>query len=87
MKVFNMLIGLPGSGKSTVAQKIKDEVISLNKVEVEIVSSDSIRKELYGNEEIQGDPQKVFTLMKQRSKQALLEDKYVIYDACNINYK
>ena len=42
MKVFNMLIGLPGSGKSTVAQKIKDEVISLNKVEVEIVSSDSM---------------------------------------------
>ena len=64
MKVFNMLIGLPGSGKSTIAQKIKDEVISLNKVEVEIVSSDAIRKELYGNEEIQGDPQKVFTLMK-----------------------
>ena len=52
MKVFNMLICLPGSGKSTVAQKIKDEVISLNKVEVEIVSSDAIRKELYGNEEI-----------------------------------
>lgn len=87
MTVFNMLIGLPGSGKSTISQKIKDEVTHLDQIEVEIISSDAIRKELYGSEEIQGDPQKVFSLMKQRSKQALLENKYVIYDACNINYK
>lgn len=47
-----MLIGLPGSGKSTVAQSIfieRDE----ERLKPAIHSSDSLRKELFGDEATQ----------------------------------
>ena len=77
-----ILIGLPGSGKSTYAN-------SLCKEDNKIVwlSSDSIRKELYGDESIQGDPNKVFQVLHNRVKLYLTCDITVIYDATNVNRK
>ncbi len=73
-----MLVGLPGSGKSYYAKKLKN---------YNIVSSDTIRKELYGNESEQGDAKEVFDLMYTRTRNYLLEGKNVVYDATNVRLK
>ncbi len=77
---FIMLVGIPGSGKSTYA---KEQVNEFTKH----FSSDAIRKELYGDENCQDDPSRVFNLMQQRTIEALRNGYDVIYDATNITRK
>ena len=78
-----ILVGLPGSGKSTYAKSFPKEAIG----DVVWLSSDTIRKELYGDESIQGDPNKVFQVLHQRVRTYLTGDSTVIYDATNVNRK
>lgn len=79
-KLF-MMIGIPASGKTSLAEQIaKSE-------DAEIVSSDSIRKELYGDENIQGDSNEVFKTVEDRIINGLKNNRNMIYDATNINYK
>lgn len=76
-----MMTGIPASGKTSLAEQIaKSEG-------AEIVSSDNIRKELYGNENIQGDSNEVFKTVENRIINGLKNNKNMIYDATNINYK
>lgn len=77
MVEFNMLIGISGSGKSSIAN-------SLAKEKTIIISSDGIREQLFGNESIQGDPNQIFTLMRDGAIKALSDDLSVIYDATNL---
>ena len=56
MNRFVMLVGPAGSGKSTVAKEM------LSKDNFVIVSSDSVREELFGDESIQGDPSHIFNI-------------------------
>lgn len=79
-KLF-LMIGLPASGKSTLAEQISKSE------DAEIVSSDNIRKELYGDENIQGDNNKVFRIVQERIINGLKNNKNMIYDATNISYK
>ena len=51
------------------------------------LSSDSIRKELYGDESTKGDPAEVFSLMQKRAVEELNNGYDVIYDATNITRK
>lgn len=74
-----MLIGVPGSGKSTYAKKYIE-----NNPNTIHLSSDKIREELCGDESIQGDNNKVFSLMQKRAIEALNQGTDVIYDATNI---
>lgn len=77
-----LLVGIPGSGKTTFANNyIKQNVNTI------CLSSDAIRKELYGDESIQGDPAEVFTLMQKRAVEALNNGYDVLYDATNITRK
>lgn len=78
MANFIMMVGISGSGKSSYAQEIPY---------TEVVSSDAVRAELYGDESIQGDPRKVFNIVHSRVKALLREDKNVVYDATNLNAK
>lgn len=81
MNKLYMMIGIPASGKTSLAEQIaKSE-------DAEIVSSDSIRKELYGDENIQGDNNKVFRILQDRIIKGLKNNKNMIYDATNISYK
>lgn len=80
---FQMLMGPSGSGKTTYAQYMKNTLLE----PVEIISSDSIREELYGDESIQDNPAKVFSLMLKRTKNALDKKEAVIYDATNLSEK
>ena len=78
-----LLVGVPGSGKTTYAKKYISEY---PKTSVHL-SSDEIREELYGDESIQGNPAEVFTLMQKRAVEALNEGHDVLYDATNITRK
>ena len=82
MPKFVMLVGLPGSGKSTYANKLTTSIRV-----TKYLSSDSIREELYGDESIQGDPNKVFRIMHQRAKEYLTQGFDVVYDATNVTRK
>ena len=77
-----ILVGPPGSGKSTYAKKY----IAEHKDAIHI-SSDQIRKELWGNEATQGDNSQVFCLMQSRTVDALKNGQYVVYDATNMTRK
>lgn len=85
--IFEMLIGVAGSGKSTYAQKRKKELVEVFQEEAEIVSSDAIRGELWGDESDQREPNKVFEVMLARTREYLSRGINVIYDACNFSEK
>lgn len=74
------LIGVPGCGKSTYAEELAQE----NEVGTCIVSSDEIRKTLYGNESCQDNPSKVFAFAHNIIKNQLQVGYDVIFDATNI---
>lgn len=79
---LTVLVGLPGSGKSTYAkQKIEDNPTTV------WLSSDSIREKLYGDASCQKDPAKVFEIMQEEALNALDSGFDVIYDATSITRK
>ena len=63
MTNFYMLVGLPGSGKSNIAKKMKEE-----NPKIQIFSSDELRKELWGNENTQGNNSVLFKELHNRIK-------------------
>ena len=82
MTNFYMLVGLPGSGKSNIARKMKEE-----NPKIQILSSDELRKELWGNENTQGDNSVLFKELHNRIKFCLENGVDCIYDATNISSK
>ena len=82
MPTIFVYIGLPASGKSTNAR----EWAATHSHSIH-PSSDAIREELYGDARIQGDPNKVFSIMLRRAREAIAEGLDVLYDATNITYK
>lgn len=80
MPDFIMLIGPSGCGKSTVAKTFEG-------YDCDIHSSDVIRGELWGDENDQQNPSKVFDEMFNRSCISLMDGRNVVYDATNLNAK
>ena len=78
MNKLIFLVGLPACGKSTYANE------NLSK-DCEILSSDLLRKELYGDERIQKDSKFVFSTLFKRAQQFLSEGKNVVIDATNVD--
>lgn len=76
-----MMVGIPGSGKSTEAKELAKIDNSV------ILSSDAIREELFGNESDQSDNGRVFSLLYERMNKNLSEGKNVILDATNTTLK
>lgn len=81
--ILYVLVGPSGSGKSTFAR----EYVRYHHGVINWVSSDNIRKELYGDESIQKDHAKVFDLMFKRTVECLKKNESVIYDATNLSSK
>ena len=77
------MVGVAGSGKSTIAMRIASQM----KEEVVLLSSDTIRGEIYGDENCQRDPGRVFDIMHQRTVAALSQGISVVYDATNLSCK
>lgn len=76
---FYMMVGLPGSGKSTYADKLKEEGCIIH-------ASDKIREEL-GDVNDQSKNTEVFEILHKRIKDDLKNGKSVVYDATNLNRK
>jgi predicted kinase len=76
--ICHFLIGIPGSGKSTFAQKWVEADPSYC-----IISTDRIRGELFGDESIQGDWTTVEARVFEEIDTCLAQETPVIYDATN----
>lgn len=76
---FIMLVGLPGSGKSTYIEKYY--------ANTNVHSSDAIREELSGDVNNQDINQQVFELLHKRVKEDLRNGIDTIYDATNISWR
>ncbi len=81
MNKFIMMVGLPGSGKSTIAKELS---IKENAV---LHSSDDLREELFGDADNQGSNELIFQELHKRISRDLLDGKSVVYDATNPSYK
>lgn len=80
MSKFMMLIGASGCGKSTIAQELaKDGAV--------VMSSDDMRKEMWGDAADQQSPGLVFDELNKRTIAALKSGQDVVYDATNLNAK
>ena len=77
MTLYTM-IGIPGSGKSTFAA---------NHPECVVVSTDAIRKELFGDESDQRRGDLVFKIAYERLEQAVEAGQDAIFDATNLQRK
>ena len=78
---LTMLVGVSYSGKSYFAQQLSRQI------NAKVLSSDQLRKELYGDEETQEHNQELFEILHKRIKQYLMSGISVIYDATNLNSK
>ena len=72
------MVGVPGSGKSTFASKHPECIV---------VSTDAIRKELFGDESEQKNGALVFEIAYARLAQAVALGHDVIFDATNVKRK
>lgn len=75
---FIMLVGPAGSGKSTIAEQLREKEGFI------IYSSDKIREELFGDEGIQTNHKLVFDTLHSRIIESLEKGENCIYDATNI---
>ena len=78
MNILIVLCGLPGSGKSTYAKYLTESG------RFECVSTDLIRKTLYGNENIQGNSKEVFNTAFFTLRALGLGKQSCVFDATNI---
>lgn len=74
------MVGVPGSGKTTLAQKLVEKGFHY-------LNADTIRSELYGDEALQGDKEEVFTIFFQRLEAALQARLNIVIDNTNINMR
>ncbi|MBS1989222.1 MAG: AAA family ATPase [Cyanobacteria bacterium SZAS LIN-3] len=73
-----MMVGVPGAGKTTVAQKVVAKGFHY-------LNADKIRAELYGSEAEQGDKEQVFKIFFERLEAAMQENLSIIIDNTNLN--
>ena len=86
MVEFRMYVGLSGSGKSTLAEEFVREHNS-NSYKWAHLSSDNVRKLLYGDENCQDNPSAVFEHLNKATIDCLSAGISVAYDATNLNSK
>ena len=70
-----LLVGIPASGKSTLAKRLARSKNAL------VLSTDSIRTILYGNPEIQGNWQDIERVLHNLLLKCVSQNKSVIIDA------
>lgn len=78
MPHHHLLIGPPSSGKTTLAQTLQNHL-----PHSQIISTDAIRHQLYGDPSIQGQWSQIFAQIQDQCQQAIATGKTIIYDATN----
>lgn len=81
MNKLIMMVGLPGSGKSTIAKELSYRENAI------LHSSDDLREELFGDANNQEKNELIFQELHKRIHRDLSGGKSVIYDATNSSYK
>lgn len=81
--ILFVMIGISGSGKSTIAQRLLQSINSDNSRTV-LISSDNIREELCGDASDQSKNSQVFELAYSRINDSLSCGNNVIWDATNL---
>ncbi|MGI0492233.1 AAA family ATPase [Alkalinema pantanalense CENA528] len=81
--VLLLLVGLPGSGKSTIAQQLLQQTPCAR-----VISTDGIRAQLFGDASIQGPWLKIWLEIRQQFLQATADIQsgqgaFAIFDATN----
>lgn len=79
--VLIVMCGLPASGKSTYSQWLAENANFFR------VCPDLIRKDLYGDENVQGDGKKVFSIAHYQMKEIGSVGGNVVFDATNTDRK
>ena len=74
-----VMCGISGSGKSYYAADLAEL-----EPDTEIVSTDAIREELFGDASVQKDGDKVFAIAYDRTRKFLEEGKNVVFDAMSL---
>ncbi|MFS8778995.1 AAA family ATPase [Synechococcus sp. W55.1] len=74
----HVLIGIPASGKSTLAK-----VLAATWQGSQVVSTDNIRQELYGDPSIQGNWLEIESLALAQIRKAHQQGQVIVYDATN----
>lgn len=81
--ILYCMCGISGSGKSTWAANYKSKF-----PHAQIVSTDAIREELFGDCRVQKDGDKIFQIAYSRIKNYLEEDEStIIFDAMSLKVK
>ena len=73
-----LLIGLPGSGKSTIAKRIAEATGAT------VISLDTIRGELTGSEAEQSQNQRVVAVAHKRAAASLRAGRSIVVDATHL---
>ena len=76
-----MMCGLPASGKSTYAKELSEKINAV------VLSSDTLRLEMFGDETDQNHNQQVFQELHKRIKECLRSNNNAIMDCTNISSK
>lgn len=79
MKIVTVMVGIPGSGKTTYANSFLYNAT--------MVSPDEIRKELYGDISEQGNPKEIFNIAYERVHDELNKGNDVVFDATNTTFR
>lgn len=82
--ILIVTVGIPGSGKTSW---VKDYIEENKDKNIEVISSDEIRKELLNDIKDQSKNKEVFDVMKKRTKESLSNGYVTIYEATNISSK
>ncbi len=75
---MTLMIGLPGSGKSTISKRIADTTGAT------VISLDAIRGEITGSEADQSQNQRVVAVAQERAAAALAGGRSIVVDATNL---
>lgn len=80
MKRIVLLVGIPGSGKTTLSKRLTERGFVR-------FCADDIRQELWGDAGDQKDPETVFNVFFKKLEEALVQGVDVVIDNTNINTK
>lgn len=86
MSKLYVMCGIPGSGKSTHAQRIK-ELEEASGTKCYVLSSDGYRKAMFGDESDQTHNNEVFTKLYEDMRKYLAEGSSVVIDSTNTTLK
>lgn len=79
---ITVMVGIPGSGKTEMAKYLLK-----NAENTVYISSDEIRKEIFGDDRDQSDNARVFNIFYDKLKRALQDGKNALLDATNTSMK